>query len=109
QIAPTGPSYKLTQSGDLLNWPTGISSTETQSGFDVFPNPSSGSINISFAAASATLRSINIVNVMGQIVKQIPVANQSLYNINLSDITKGVYIVQCQFEEGIVTKKIVLQ
>ncbi len=109
QIASSGPSYKLTTQEILLNWPTQVSSIDKNNSFDVFPNPSTSSINISFANVSTSLKSISIVNLMGQVTKQIPVVNQSIYNVDLSNLSKGIYVVQCQFEEGIVTKKIVLQ
>jgi len=48
---------------------------------------------------------------MGQKVYSISVNNNpnDNYDINLTGLGKGVYMVQCTFATGTITKKIVLQ
>lgn len=111
EIASTGPSYQLTIHPELLQWPLGISDIEQQNAFDVFPNPSNGSFTLNIGQAASALRSVNVVNYLGQSVKAIEVTNSDdkIFSIDITAMPKGVYTVQCRFDEGIVTRKVVLQ
>lgn len=100
-------SHELTTHPDLTWWPTDIAETDKQV-TDIYPNPSTGNFNISFTNA-AGLQGIAITNMMGQQVKQVAVNNSNSYNFDLSGMPKGIYLVNCLFEEGTVTRKIVLQ
>ncbi|MCD6063052.1 MAG: Peptidase pregnancy-associated plasma-A [Flavipsychrobacter sp.] len=109
QITPGGPSDGLTKYPEVLQWPTAVADIERTTAVDVFPNPTNGMINVSFSNANG-LQAITIINIMGQSIKQINASgNQSDYNFDLSDLAKGVYTLHCRFEEGTVTRKIVLQ
>ncbi|MBN9485472.1 MAG: hypothetical protein BGO70_02160 [Bacteroidetes bacterium 43-93] len=110
EFTPAGGSYQLQFNGGALNWPTGISAVEVQNTFDIVPNPSNGVFSINFANTTADLRAITVVNMMGQSVKQINTiepANSLL--IDMKGMPAGVYTVNCRFDEGIVTKKIVIE
>lgn len=109
QLAPSGDSYELTQHPEVFAWPTDVADVEKTSGISIFPNPTKGNINIAFTNAN-TLKGITVINIVGQAIKQIDSEiDKSIYNFDLSNLPKGVYSVQCRFEEGTVTRKIVLQ
>lgn len=110
-IAPTGPSYQLTTHPELLQWPTGISGVEQMNAFEVYPNPTTGSFNISIGQSASELRSINVTNYLGQTVKIVDAdnSNNKTYSVDITNMPKGVYTVQCRFDEGVVTRKVVLQ
>ncbi|MBL7719081.1 MAG: T9SS type A sorting domain-containing protein [Flavipsychrobacter sp.] len=100
----------LTPDPSIFQWPTELLSVELENQFDVYPNPTNGKININFATAPGTLQRIEVTNVMGQkVYEQNATPNTAIYNIDISDKSKGIYFVQCQFSEGKVTRKIVVE
>lgn len=109
-LSPGGFSYSLTQNPELLEWPTDVTDIEKESGFNIFPNPTTGVFTISFIEVKG-LQDIQVSNIMGQNVYSIKADNSGIsnYNVNLTGLSKGVYMVQCTFGQGIVTRKILLQ
>jgi hypothetical protein len=109
ELAPGGGSPNLGKNGNLLAWPTDVSNLEIEKPFFVAPNPSTGNFTISFDDVDG-LQNINIINIMGQSVKNINTGlNNKTFNFDLSGMAKGIYTVQCRFEEGTIIRKIVLQ
>ncbi len=110
QIATNGPSYQLTQHPELLLWPTDVSDLDRNNSVDVYPNPASDMVYVSLNASHSELKSINIVNYLGQLViSSKETSNNGIYTFNLSGLPKGMYAIQCNFAEGTVTRKVVLQ
>ena len=105
-----GESYSLTQNPTLLiACPNGVASTiETRSGLSVYPNPTTGEINISVDQSVEQLNDIVILNMLGQQVKMVN-GGKEYYSIDLSGMSKGIYFVKCNFASGSVTRKILLQ
>lgn len=110
EVSPGGDSYGLTQNPELISWPTGVNEVAASNGFDVYPNPSTGLFTVNIDNISA-LRAINVVNMMGQPVKQIaaPDKTSSVISIDLMGMPKGIYMVQCTFDEGTVSRKVMIQ
>lgn len=109
EITGSGPSVGLTQHPELLSWPTDVSSVEKDDQLLISPNPSTGIFNVSFNSTQK-LKNITVINMMGQAIKNINTAsNINSYNFDLSGMAKGIYTVQCNFEEGTVIRKIILQ
>ncbi len=108
EVEPGGPSYELTQHPELLSWPTGVADIEQGHNLSIYPNPSTGNFSIHFDDANG-LRSIQVINIMGQVIKNIntPTPANS-YTFDLSGMAKGIYTVQCRFDEGTVVRKITL-
>jgi len=88
---------------------------EEQSVYDnlsVFPNPSTGQLNISFNVEKASNLQIRLVNLSGQVVVD---EDMGQYNGNftntydLSNQAKGVYLLSIVSEKGKTDRKIVLQ
>ncbi len=108
-----GENYNLTQNPSLLIacTSTGVapSPTELKSSLSVYPNPTSGEINISVNSQAETLNNIVVVNLLGQQVAVINGQNKDYYSIDLSGLSKGIYFVKCNFASGSVTRKILLQ
>ncbi len=70
---------------------------------EIYPNPSTGIVNINNVAGSTVL----VYNVLGEVVSSIENANQ--FNaIDLSTYTNGTYVVKVLTNNNIITKKIVL-
>lgn len=113
QSKVNGESVSLTQHPDVLNWPLAVSNVEQNNNFDIYPNPTTGAVNISFQGNSGanSLKNISVMDMMGKNIKSATISNvqNGIYSIDLSGLSKGVYFVQCQFEEGMISRKIVLQ
>jgi len=109
-LASTGISHSLTQHPELFDWPTDVASLESARGINIYPNPTTGTFNISFADASG-LREIAVLNLMGQTVYNIKPANNAItnYTMDLTGLSKGVYMVQCTFDNGTITRKLAFQ
>ncbi len=73
--------------------------------FIVFPNPATDVINVS-AKSNAAVSGIEMTDLNGRVVKQ---ANGSVSQINISELTSGVYFLKVSSELGSGTTKIVKQ
>ncbi|MBQ6276641.1 MAG: T9SS type A sorting domain-containing protein [Bacteroidales bacterium] len=74
---------------NIVNVPVVAETSEMQD-FDIFPNPVIDILNIT---SSETISEIEILNVMGQVVKHIEV-NADNAVCNVEDLTSGVYVVK---------------
>ncbi len=63
----------------------------------LYPNPASSFVNIK---SSGSIRSINIYNMQGQVVKQLEGLNSKALSLNLSELNKGLYLMQLQGQDG---------
>jgi hypothetical protein len=72
---------------------------------NIYPNPANETIYISLQGVTAS--QIRIMDIEGrQVVNIIPAANESLINIPVSKLATGMYIVQLQTNNGLITRKI---
>lgn len=74
--------------------------------FSVYPNPANNFVNI--AANGLNMNSIELSDLNGRVVKNISV-NGSETQVNISDLSQGVYMMKITSDEGVATKKIVKQ
>jgi hypothetical protein len=89
--------------------PASVNEIVNQANFNVYPNPNNGIFNISISN-SVENQTIEIKNIIGQIVYSETASNSSVNTIDLSDLDKGVYTVSLVSESGISTaKKIIIQ
>lgn len=111
QIDPGGPQHELTQHPDLVYWPADVSVVEYNNNVNISPNPSNGQFTIRMATKNNKLDKIVVNNIMGQVVKDITVEDQNIndYNIDLTGMTKGVYMVQMHFDAGVISRKVVIK
>jgi len=89
---------------------TGIEELEADgSDIDVYPNPTSGILNISFANMfDADGYSIEIYDALGRLVASENVAGTDNYTMNISELTEGLYVVRISSSSFAVNKKIML-
>lgn len=106
-----GVLYSITQNPELAFWPADVSAVEYNNRVEVSPNPNNGKFNIHLFEKYDELKSITVVNTMGQLVQTINVTDQQEinYNIDISALPTGIYIAQLHFDQGIISRKIVLQ
>jgi hypothetical protein len=112
QISPSGENYSLTQHPGLLTYPAnaGIAAAAEKS-FSVFPNPARDMLYVAFDTAQDELRDIALFNLLGQEVMHMPILGdrKNEYSIDLSGISRGIYLVRCNFASGSITRKITIQ
>ena len=73
--------------------------------FTVYPNPSSSVVNLS-TKTNSTINNIQITDLNGRTVKSFNQGAVSETQINISDLSNGMYIMNVQTENGIGTTKI---
>jgi hypothetical protein len=72
----------------------------------VYPNPSNGIVYIKTEQNSDA--SINVFDVTGKIIYERYFSNTELFELNLTNQSKGIYTVQVQLDRGVFTKKLVI-
>lgn len=76
------------------------SSNSNSKDFKIFPNPSTGQFTI---RSSQIIQSLEVYSLSGQLVKSIPISGGSAadqYNIDLSGISSGLYVLKAIDLEG---------
>ncbi|HKL03802.1 MAG TPA: T9SS type A sorting domain-containing protein, partial [Cryomorphaceae bacterium] len=71
----------------------------------LYPNPSSGNITLESQSA---LQHISVFDAMGRLVFQESVQNKGTYQLNLSHLPKGLYLLQIRGDEFEKTEKVVI-
>ncbi len=77
----------------------------------VFPNPSTGIVNLQFKAKAASLR-LSITDISGkEVYQELNTAFDGIYNkeINLSKEVKGTYLISIQMDGKVYTESLILQ
>lgn len=72
----------------------------------VYPNPSNGIVYIKTEQNSDA--SIKVFDVTGKIIYETNFSNTELFELNLTNQSKGIYTIQVQLEQSVYTKKLVI-
>lgn len=89
----------------------GQDDVDKRAAISLFPNPSTGSFTLEFKAIQAQKANLTIVDLTGKIILTQSLSdlnNGSQQNIELGNISSGVYIVQVQTEKGVYQQKITI-
>jgi len=78
----------------------------SSSDFSIYPNPTSSVINIS-NSSNIEINSVIVADLNGRTIKTIKVNNVANTQINLSDVSTGIYLMTINSDKGSITKKIV--
>ncbi|GEP51817.1 hypothetical protein FNO01nite_24890 [Flavobacterium noncentrifugens] len=82
-----------------------VKDTKAATSFVVSPNPATSLITVSNEKSPIT--NVSITDLNGRIVKENAVNNLSKVDMNISDLSAGVYMMNIKSNEGTATKKIV--
>lgn len=75
----------------------------------IYPNPSSGIINISSPLINSGQSIVRVFDAIGRLIKEQDFCcNNPTLNMNLEDLSNGIYFVQVQNEDFEATKKIAI-
>jgi hypothetical protein len=96
------------------NAPAGISELNNNalSSFEIFPNPATDVAVLKVTSQKTTEAKVIIYNALGAIVSEQPMAiseGKNKLEINVNDLSSGVYFAQIRMENGAVTKKLVVK
>ncbi len=87
-----------------------VNETNIDSHVSVYPNPSSGNVNVDLAVFDLGQTNVTIYNVVGDVIEQIDynVINPKRLRFDLDNQPNGVYFVKVKTKTGVATKKLVL-
>jgi hypothetical protein len=97
---------------DISKSAVGVKENETLNSLNLFPNPSNGQVTLNYASSKASDLTISVINMLGATVYTSNVAGNNgilNQNLDLSNLTKGVYMINVACENGITTKKLIIQ
>jgi Secretion system C-terminal sorting domain len=78
--------------------------------FIIYPNPSNDLVQISLNTTSETIDSIVIFDVLGKVVKSVETVNSNQTNIDVSELSSGVYMVEVATDNNLKqVKKLVIK
>lgn len=77
-----------------------------ESKFSTYPNPAKNIINIS-NSTEATISAIEMTDLNGRVVKNVKLSDVSEAQVNVADLSVGVYMMKIVSDKGILTKKVI--
>jgi hypothetical protein len=82
---------------------------QLNSGINLYPNPASGIVNINIDEEQAV--QVTILNSLGQILftKTVVKTRNNPAQLDLSKISKGIYLVQIKTEKQVIIKKLIVE
>ncbi|MGI9526223.1 MAG: M1 family aminopeptidase [Weeksellaceae bacterium] len=100
--------YKFNPNFDIIAWVDSQSLgtknvLQRNATFKIYPNPV---INNFFVLSTAYIENLEIYNMTGQLVKEVDI-NSNESEVSLSDLPKGVYMIQANTKDGIRNEKII--
>ena len=86
------------------NFTVGVNKVNSNTSFNVFPNPTNSLLNITSENGGA----VKIFNALGNVVKQFN-HNGGNVRLDVSNLSNGMYFVQLTSDKGVVTKSIIVK
>lgn len=88
---------------------TGLEET-TETGFSIYPNPSSGIVYVDLSAFKNTAVSVDVYNAEGRLVSRASImVNEPVHTLNLREYAQGVYVVKVVTEGSAFTRRLVIE
>lgn len=85
---------------------SGIGIVANHTGVTVVPNPATSNINVSYTNAYAGTKTIDIINIVGVVVKEVNTAEQSI-NISVDNLSSGMYMIRTTVNGQSVTERFI--
>ena len=107
-----GNSITICDSVYALRLASGIDETILSSSFNLFPNPSQGTINIQFELSKSTSFSIEILSIQGQLIQsrvQEHPSGVSQMRFDLSALESGMYLIRIKTAEEQINSRFSIQ
>lgn len=113
--AVQGLSNSTTDNTAGFSLPTVLSSNKrlSEQMLEVYPNPARDQVVVRTQVSSKTAVSVQLLTLMGQVVRTQSVSAASLQQngatVNTAELANGVYVVRLTTSEGTITKKVAVQ
>lgn len=82
--------------------PNSITELELTQNISVYPNPTSGIINIVESKGNSKIKSISVYDISGKLIQSI----NNVSSIDISNLNNGLYTLQIHTSNGIATKQV---
>ena len=109
-VSSDGCTSETTQQVTVFDSTTGVATELINNQINLFPNPAVDQLTVSFALESPQKLEVSLVDVRGNIVKNIP--TQSYFNtsfvVDINELSVGIYYLKMTNEKLQVVKKIVI-
>lgn len=84
------------------------SSLRNENTCSIYPNPTKNNVNVEFNLSDNSKIQLRIINSIGQIVKTISTEGQNEINIDVKDLSAGIYCLEISDEKSRTAKKLVI-
>jgi hypothetical protein len=85
------------------------SPTPSREGFTIYPNPTTGDIQLEWPTASTGTASVKLINTLGQLVfNQQASMNKGIGKLSVSGLSKGMYMLKVEFDKQVVTSTLII-
>ncbi|CAG5084127.1 T9SS type A sorting domain-containing protein [Parvicella tangerina] len=102
--------YGTGTSHDFCITSVGVDENNLATMVNVFPNPAEDNFSILLGNSDLKIASVNIVDVRGAVVMNLSKTQTTTQtNVDVSNLSKGVYFVNITTDQGVVTKKLALR
>lgn len=91
------------------NGATGIGQAILEQSFAVFPNPANTKLTIGRKGFAGRVDALQLYNLQGQRIRNITGIDSQSATVSVNDLSSGIYYLHIVTDQGIATKKIVVQ
>ncbi|MBU8892305.1 MAG: M6 family metalloprotease domain-containing protein [Bacteroidales bacterium] len=90
-----------------FDYPAGITDIN-DSGIKIYPNPSSGIFNLELNNDYLNC-DIRIIDIAGRVIENVTISKTNRYILNLSDYSKGIYIVNINIDNKVFNNRLIIK
>lgn len=88
--------------------PVSIDQLEAEAGLNMYPNPANNTLFVS-AEANSPMQSIQVLDAMGRVVRNITGINASNYRMERETLPSGIYFVKVNFDAGSLSRRVIFE
>lgn len=110
-LTVTGPCGTDTYTQVITITEVGVLDNELENTLSIYPNPNNGQFTVSFGFTAETDVTVELTDMAGRVISSVQQNNVTNFQqqIGSEDLAGGVYFVNIRTDEGVVTRKIVVQ
>lgn len=104
----TNPAVVTANFNSKFTLPLGVTTFDENS-FNLYPNPAHNNVQIHLIGTNEELAKVTFYDILGKTIKTIPTAATQSLSVDVSDLSKGVYLVEITSGTNLkLTKKLVI-
>ena len=107
QYAISDPTVQI--GSEQLNHNSGIEDITTLNSVRLYPNPAYNRIFVDMTNCNENFKSMDLMDISGRVLQIVNIQQvASIYEIPLTNLSKGIYLIQLRGEDGLLTRKVVV-